>query len=445
MIEVISVKRPALEGGALRAASLDTLEGGAVLPGYSIPIAGWAVATAGAVERIEILHGGTIVRVAPLNEPRADVLTKLGLPEKHPAVGFRTRLNLLDLPLDLTLRVAAKVGDERMDLAELVVRREPLRLAPPPPLHPLILTTLGRSGSTWLSRLVGEHPAIVSYRPFEAEPRMGSYWAHVFRGISDPASVTQALAPQDMSGNWWLGSGGSGTIPPVHDPEILEWLVESHPERTARFCLESASDFYACVAGLQQKADPVFYVEKYVPSFVPSMLLELDPGAKEVFLVRDPRDMLASMVSWVAAGRGGFFDGAEAEQSVDWLARVTTSLLRHWQERSARSLLVRYEDLVLEPLPTLTGLFDYLGVDCTAATATAVLERALASRRDQQRGHQTSNSPEQSIGRWKRDVSPELWGRMDEAFARVLESWYADSPLEETTAAPRGVEGRSGG
>jgi len=443
MIEVISVKRPALEGSALRAASIDTLAAGAVLPGYSIAIAGWAVASAGAVERIEILHGTTVVRAAPLSEPRADVLTTLGLPERDPAVGFRTRVSLLDLPLEATLRVAAKVGDERVELAELVIRREPLRLTPPPPLHPLVVTTLGRTGSTWFSRLVGEHPVIVSHRPFEAEPRMGSYWAHVFKALSDPASITQALAPQDMSGNWWLGSEGTGTIPPVRDPEILEWLVESHPERTARFCLESASDFYARVAGLQQKVDPVYYVEKYIPSFVPSMLLELDPGAKEVFLVRDPRDMLASMVSWVAAGRGGFAQAAEAEQSVDWLASQTKVLLRHWQERSARSLLVRYEDLVLEPLPTLTGLFDYLGVESTAETATTVLERALGTKPDQQRNHQTSNGPEQSVGRWQRDVRPDLWDRMNEAFAPELESWYGDSRFQEATVPGSGGQSRA--
>jgi len=445
MIEVLSVKRPALEGSALRAASIDTEAGGAALPGYSIGIAGWAVASAGAVEHIEILHGGTVVRTAPLSEPRPDVLTTLGLPEQDPAVGFRTRVSLLDLPLEPTLRVAAKVGGEPVEFAELVIRREPLRLTPPPPLHPLVLTTLGRTGSVWFSRLVGEHPAIVSHRPFEAEPRMGSYWAHVFKALADPAGVMEALAPLDMRGNWWLGSEGKGTVPAVRDPEILEWMVESHPERTARFCLESASDFYARVAGLQQKADPVYYVEKYIPSFVPSLLLELDPGAKEVFLVRDPRDMLASIVSWVAAGRGGFSEGAEAEQSVDWLARQTKLLLRHWQRRSARSLLVRYEDLVLEPLPTLTGLFDYLGVDSTAETATTVLERAQGTKSDQQRNHQTSSSPERSVGRWKRDISPDLWDRMNEAFAPELESWYGDSRFEETTAALLGAGGPSGG
>jgi len=447
MVETLSVNLRPLEGSAVRSAAFTAPEPGAQLPGYSVAIEGTVTASRGAVEHIEILHEGVLLRRTPVEEGRGDHAGTLGRrtlglvnqlrgTPALPAAEFRTRVNLLGLPLESSLQVVASVDGERVELAELVLRRSSLRVSPTPSLHPLVVTTLGRTGSVWFSRLVGEHPAIVSYRPFETEPRMGSYWAHALKGLSDPAGIMQALAPQDLSGNWWLGSEGTGTIPPVRDPEILEWLVESNPERIARFCLESAADFYDRVAGMQQKADAVYYAEKYIPSFVPSMLLELDAGAKEVFLVRDPRDMLASMVSWVAAGRGGF--SQDSEQSVEWLASQTRILLRYWQNRSARSLLVRYEDVVLEPVPTLTGLFEFLAVDSTAETVTTVLERALETNPDHQRNHQTSTSPEQSVGRWKRDIGPDLWDHMNETLAPELEAWYGESRFHEVTMGATG-------
>jgi hypothetical protein len=418
----------------VKSAVVDAPAAGAVLPGYSIQIAG-TVASKGVIDRIEILHGDVVVRTAPLFETRANLLRALG----SRTAEFRTRVNLLGLPCQTTLRVVIRVADERLELAELVLRRQPLRISPPPPIHPLIVTTPGRTGSVWLSRLVGEHPVIVSYRPFESEPRVGSYWASVLRALSDPGGVMQALAPRDMSGNWWLASEDMPTFPSVLDSEVESWLIEAHPERTARFCLESASDFYARVADLQQKPDVVYYTEKYAPVWVPGLLLELDAGAKEVFLVRDPRDQLASVVSWTASGRAQFSQAAQgattADEYLDWLARQTKVYLRHWEARSASSLLVRYEDLVLEPVPTLIRLFEYLDVDSSLETATEVLERARRSGPKVQSRHQTSDSPEQSVGRWRRDISPELWDRVNEAFAPELATWYSDSRSQETTVA----------
>lgn len=452
MIEVVSVNLLTLEGAVVKSAALAAPAPDAVLPGYSIAIEGSATASPGTVEHAEILYGDLVLRRAPVEETRADgsgVPRTLGLRARVstlfgavglPTARFRTRVNLLGLPLETTLRVVVTVDGERVDLAELVLRRTALRVSSPPRIHPLIVVTPGRTGSTWFSRLVGEHPAIVSHRPFESEPRMGSYWASVLRSLADPAGVVLSLAPKDMHGNWWLASEDMPTLPRVPDSDVEAWLVEEHPERTARFCLDSASDFYARVAAQQKKSDVVYYAEKYPPSWwVPDMLLELDAGAKDVFLVRDPRDQLASVVSWTAAGRAHFSqDATTAEEYLDWLAPQTKLHLRHWQARSASSLLVRYEDLVLDPVPTLTRLFDYLGVDSTAETATSVLERALGAKRNMQRNHQTSTSPERSIGRWRKDVSPDLWERMNDVFAPELEAWYGESRLQETSVGASG-------
>ena len=439
MIQLISRHNRVQADGPLTGAAIDTPPHDASLPGYGVELAGWAVAASGSVERIEILHQHEVVRTTVLSEPRPDV-GRVFHRSAEELVGFRTRVNLLGLPLQVTLRVAAIVDGTPVEIGELSLRRDPLRVRLPPDIHPLVVTTMGRTGSVWLSRLVGEHPAIVSYRPFESEPRMGSYWAHVLRALADPASIVQGLAPVEMNEQWWLGQQDQVAIPQVPERAILDWLARDHPEQTARFCLESASDFYARVAAVQQKTEVVYYAEKYLPSFVPSMLLELDAYAKEIFLVRDPRDQLASVVSWTSAGRAQFSpDAKTAEEYVDWLAPRTKDLLRHWHLRSARSLLVRYEDLVLEPAATLARLFDYLDVDSSPATVAEVLAKAHRATPKLQRQHQTSASAEQSIGRWRDDISPSVWPRLDEVFAAELESWYPSVLSEREADAAEAV------
>ena len=422
MTELVEIVDHVLDGGPLRAAAVECAT---PQPGYGVEISGWAVPVDGVIEKIEIYHGGVVLRTTTPNQSRTGTFG-FGLPGVYP-IGFRTFVSLLGLPHRSTLQVVARLGDEQVEIAALTLQREPLRVVPSPAIHPLIVTTLGRSGSVWLSRLVGQHPAIVSYRPFELEPRIGSYWMYALRDLGDPASILQGVAPLGLDDLWWLAPRDLGASTPVPVPEITEWVARDHVQRVARFCLEGASAFYEHVAALQGKDAVVFYAEKYLPSFVPAMLRELDAGAKEVFLVRDPRDQLASVVSWTAAGRAQFSpDAKTAEEYVDWLGPQTKSLLRHWQARRETSLLVRYEDLILAPEATLTRLFEYLGLDSSAQTVNVVVGKAGRAKRKLQRQHRTSGSAEKSVARWRTDIDAALWPRLEEVFAPELEAWYRE-------------------
>lgn len=447
MIEVLSRTNQIEADGPLRGAAIDLPAAGTSSPGYGIEIAGWAVATDGSIDRIDVLHGNSVVRSAPLSEARPDVAQALDLSAQD-RVGFRAQINLVGLPLRATLQVAAKIGGAHFEIGTLTLRRDPLRVSVPPRIHPLIITTMGRTGSVWLSRLVGEHPAIVSYRPFELEPRMGSYWMHVIRALADPASIGQGITPLEMRDLWWLGNQRASAVPRVPDPEVADWLARAHPERTAHFCLECISDFYERVASVQGKPDVVYYAEKYSPSFVPAMLLELDVHAKEVFLVRDPRDQLASVVSWSSTGRAQFSTEANtAEEYVQWLSPRTKGLLRHWQARASRSLLIRYEDLILAPEAALTRLFEYVDVDRSPEVVAETLERAQRATPTFQRQHQTSASAEQSVGRWRDDISPDMWETLAEVFAPELAGWYGEAgggPASQAPAALPAANGHQG-
>ena len=68
--------------------------------------------------------------------------------------------------------------------------------------------------------------------------------------------------------------------------------------------------------------------------------------------------------------------------------------------------LVRYEDLILEPTRTLIELAEYLESN-RLETMDEMLDRA-AREAPGAEVHRTTPNADSSIGRWRRDLSPEL-------------------------------------
>ena len=79
-----------------------------------------------------------------------------------------------------------------MRIATIAGHREPLRSSYEPELRPLIVTTLGRTGSTWLIHLLGTHPGVTAYRPFSFEPRAATYWTDILASLSEPVLLHAA-------------------------------------------------------------------------------------------------------------------------------------------------------------------------------------------------------------------------------------------------------------
>ena len=110
------------------------------------------------------------------------------------------------------------------------------------------------------------------------------------------------------------------------------------------------------------------------PNYIPVLTWELYPRAKEVFLVRDFRDMARSILAFDARrGFAGFGrpEGARDEEYMrEVLADMARDLHRSWQTRSDRAHLIRYEDLVLDTESTCARLLEYLEIDASPETLT---------------------------------------------------------------------------
>ena len=149
---------------------------------------------------------------------------------------------------------------------------------------------------------------------------------------------------------------------------------------------------------------------------------ELYPRLREVVLVRDFRDMVASMFAYNAKrGREGFRrDSAEtdAEYVVDQIKSSVHALATAWESRSERAHLIRYEDLVLDPEPTVAALLRYLELDDSPA---GEMVATLFARGPETEWHRTTADPAASIGRWRRDLTPEARQACEQALASELQ------------------------
>ena len=424
----------------LHGAGLDRPASGATSDVYSLDVEGWAVGKSAPVACVEVVHEGRPIVELPLGVTRPEIGSSFTDIAEAERSGFWGSFGGLKLRarFELVLRARLESG-QRVPLSALRGEREPLRTGYDPLVQPLMITTHGRSGSTWLVWLLSCHPQVVAFGPFAHDPRVATYWMTVLQELSQPASYLAQLDPPPLATpRWWLGEGAVGRSV-RDDAGATRWLGLDAVRSLGAMCQARIDCFYAAQTDVQHDSRRVkYFVEKFSPGLVVTDLLhEIYPRAKEVILVRDFRDMFCSIRAYNArrASKGfGLKQGeSDAEYIASTLCRFARSLLQRWRARKGATHLLRYEDLVLEPERAFRELADYLDIDSTPATLKDALERA-GSRNVT--SHQTAPDPVASIGRWRQDLTPELIELCEEVLGPLLtEFGYAVEPGAELSRA----------
>ncbi len=396
---------------------------GLSLNSYELVVRGWVLGRGSAVTNVELLDASLdrVIRRAEVGQRREDVAPHFPAVADAARSGFRVAVGLLGLQPQAALDVVAVAENgERVALARIDIDRRPLHTGYRPQLNPLMVSSLGRCGSTWLMRLLARHPAVIVHERYPFEARLSKYFMHnVLKALAEPCEYLSTAEPDELyaANCAWL----SHEL--VHDGELHAELRKHYVDRLAGFCQQEIDRSYRRLderRTLPEREEAArFFAEKYGPGHNPRLMWELYPQAREIILVRDFRDMFCSVRAFNERRGVRDFGLQEARcerEAVDVTARRAASLLKSLASRKQPVHVLRYEDLVKEPVATLSAMLSYAGLSHDTALIDAMLDCAAQGHGD----HATSASVAASLGRWRRELDPALQAYCTAALGEAL-------------------------
>lgn len=378
---------------------IDAPRPGAVSPVGHFEFEGWVSPRPGAdveVNSVQVCYGGVVLCNLPVALPRHDVINHFGVGNVAQNPGFCTIIDASGLGPHYDLDVFALTrSGHRVHLCTIRGRTvdAPLSFIKTSRMRPLLLRTTGRAGSTMMMNALMAHPAIMGNDQHPNEVRPGLYWAHMFHVLSRPASMAER---NDSS---VFHSQMDRVIrSPFWHPGVRHhhWFSQNYETRLRDFCLESGEAYYRWIA-TQQNKSPTFFVEKY-SDFPPETAYPetLYKDLAYVFLVRDPRDVLVSMIRFNAKTGDGRFGLGEGKDLADFARHFCITFRQlhdEWRSGRQRAVLVRYEDVVVNPGNEFFRVLEFLGLE----RSPAVLNAMKAAAQLENRNHMTSASVERSV------------------------------------------------
>jgi hypothetical protein len=265
----------------------------------------------------------------------------------------------------------------------------------------------GRSGSTWLSSMMGD----ITGQTLWGEPWVGTLFGNFYYGQEE----RRRQNPQFILGRHresWLGS-------------------------IRNFVLDAAS-----VTFPNLEEDDYLVIKEPNGSIGAPLLMEALPESRMVLLVRDPRDVVASALdarregSWhYQRNRERYKDGKEPPKSgsvafAESRARNYVQGMGNAKEaydaHDGAKVLVRYEELRPDTLGTMKRIYSTLGVPVEEEELERVVEK-----------HSWENIPEEekgegkfyrkaSPGSWRDDLTPEQAEMVERVTAPLLKELYPE-------------------
>jgi hypothetical protein len=274
-------------------------------------------------------------------------------------------------------------------------------------IAPILVTSTGRTGTTLLMSEFARHPDTVVGDQFPYEIKQIGYYAAAFRALAADANREHSTTPDTMLGQEMQHIIGAnpynmaglfslgGTTRALRD-----FYQSTLPSRYATLFRQFILEFYTTLAAAQGKQFAPYFCEKgdIDEAAVQGARLFFDT-VKDIVIVRDPRDLLCSAIS---------FWKLQPNEAMKMLANTIPRLARIAREAGPDTIVIRYEDLVREPLGTRQALSRFLGLD--------LLSRAAAGSDPIPDSHRTSRDPAASIGRWRNDLMPDQAEACEVAF-----------------------------
>lgn len=265
-----------------------------------------------------------------------------------------------------------------------------------------------RSGTTWLQLMLGSHPSVCT----TVELTLFIYtnrW--IFRWNRETADIE--------ADRWHIG------LPMVWSEEEFYGFLNEFLERAYKPILEA-----------HPEATHVLDKHPTNAAFVEEMD-RLIPNSRFIHIIRDGRDVAASMVA--AKKQMGFGTGTIPESAAAWKEHIEWA--RNAKQFDGRYLEIRYEQIKEDPAGIMRQVFDFSGLEMSDEDIQAVVEKTAFKKVQKER-----TSPEAGValpknfyrkgkvGSWHEDISPvdrylfdEIAGDLLVELGYAKPGWWADS------------------
>jgi hypothetical protein len=335
------------------------------------------------LKRPEVLNSGYHLRLSKLAVPRHAVLQVHLWEERADGVNASVPLGT--------------ITGAGLDLIETSYRER---------YQPLMLTGMGRSGTSLMMHLLSGHPEILVPGPHPFEMRQPVWLWRAAQVMSSPANPG-TIGPDDLERSEPESLGSN----PYRSREwekacgveaALQWQERDLPLACIDFCKRQTDEFVdRCCTG--RPTMPTYVAQKMLISPLSHFVGNIYADARQILLVRDFRDVWLSARSFNKRRGSAAFGRDQFADDLAWLRGLAYSsrqMRRAHEAAGPRTLLVRFEQLMRDPHATLEQLFVSLGVDASRERIRAI----VAGVDGDTASHRTSAAPALS-GRWRTEMT----------------------------------------
>jgi hypothetical protein len=261
----------------------------------------------------------------------------------------------------------------------------------------------GRTGSSWLSLMMGSLPDHSRWN----EPLVGYLFGHLYYERAEPR--------QDRNLHLILANDYRETWLNAARDLVLQGAAARFPER-------------------EEKGYVV--IKEPHGSIGAPLLMQALPESRMVFLVRDPRDVVASALHVSFVRKGGRDRSSRVERAkerpdefIESRADTYCRDIRHAKQafdaHEGRKVLVRYEDLRADTLSAMRRIYSALEIPTEEAELARVVDKYAWENIPEEKKGEGTPRRKATPGGWREDLTPEQAKIVEREAAQVLEQFYA--------------------
>jgi hypothetical protein len=380
---------------------------------YSISFQGWVASFSEEIADICLSCMDCRIVSAQLT-PRIDV--QQAYPQSKYTTGFEVPIVPIALGQDQPMDIVLTTKDGRYSsLFEIYLRfhQDTVQTevtASKLPTFALIVAG-GRSGTAFLSQLLLRSNAILGLDEYPYEARLASRLAIKWFSELQPAHYHSMCDEEDVDPGFRaihsivMNCGGD-----TQHLEAMTALTDWSRQQECKYITQ----LYRL---LSPRKTASVIVEKFISWLSFLLTRRMFPNFRPIFLVRDPRDHILSVRNFNEKRANYMFHEENSLlEHVQLFAMHASRLAWVYDQYKDVKLLVKYEDLVRNPLEVMREVFDYLEINHSSQEIAKFLRESPV--RDE---HVTSSSPEASIGRWRRELSEGQKALLNRTFQPIID------------------------